>query len=104
VRACVQNKFCAQTTSLKRIEMYANETFRGWVKGFGVRTRFDTAMRFYDENWGPVGENILKSPVLNWNTTSADSATVCLELEYVGDLSRLCVVRPPLADLPPVCK
>ncbi|EFJ44688.1 hypothetical protein VOLCADRAFT_106282 [Volvox carteri f. nagariensis] len=85
------NSDCGRTTTLRSVEFWANDDQRGRVKAIGLRAAGATEMTFVSELWGPVGDDTLKTPAFNWNMTQANGGEICLELEYITDLSRFCV-------------
>ncbi|GIL61851.1 hypothetical protein Vafri_16251, partial [Volvox africanus] len=82
---------CGRSTILRNVEFYAEDSQRPRVKGVGLKPAGAASMSFYSEIWGPVGDQTLKTPVLNWNITQANGGQVCLEVEYITDLNTFCV-------------
>lgn len=52
-------------------------------------------MAFRTPVWGPVGDQTLKSTNLNWNTTQAQGAAICLELTKGVELGDFCNTGAP---------
>ncbi|GIM11472.1 hypothetical protein Vretimale_14967, partial [Volvox reticuliferus] len=81
------NVGCGRSKILRNVEFFANDSQRPRVKGVGLKPAGAASMTFFSEIWGPVGDQTLKTPVVNWNTTQANGAQVCLEVEYLTDLN-----------------
>ncbi|KAG2450999.1 hypothetical protein HYH02_004269 [Chlamydomonas schloesseri] len=87
------NSFCANTSSLFKVEFWADDAKRRAITGIGLRTgnaAAGTPLRYVSPTWGAVGEDTLKATSLNWNDAQANGALVCLELDNT--------VAPSLAD------
>ncbi|GLI65678.1 hypothetical protein VaNZ11_009285, partial [Volvox africanus] len=82
---------CGRTTTLRNAEFFASDSQRARVKGVGLRPAGAASLSYFSEVWGPVGDQTLKTPVMNWNLTQADGGQICLEVEYITDLNTFCV-------------
>ncbi|KAG2428450.1 hypothetical protein HXX76_011570 [Chlamydomonas incerta] len=87
------NSFCANTSSLFKVEFWADDAKRRAITGIGLRPGNvppTTPLRYISATWGAVGEDTLKATPLNWSNDQAGGALICLELDNA--------VTPSLAD------
>ncbi|KXZ51121.1 hypothetical protein GPECTOR_14phG2b [Gonium pectorale] len=84
------NAVCADTTSLLKVEFYADDNQRRRITGIGLQPAGSPAMKFISTSWGSIGEQTLKATPLNWSKAQADGATICLELDNSTTLSSFC--------------
>jgi hypothetical protein len=85
---------CGATTSLLKVEFYADDTKRRSISGFSLKTAGATTYKNISATWGAVGEKTVKATPLNWSKEQADGAQICMEI--VGQLDDFCLGAPGL--------
>ncbi|GIL85455.1 hypothetical protein Vretifemale_13966 [Volvox reticuliferus] len=85
-----KHKICNNSTSLSKVEIWADDSQRNAVKGIGVQPSNSPTMKFMTPSWGAPGTQTLVANQLDWTLEQADGGKICIELKKRTDLKSFC--------------
>ncbi|KAG2437934.1 hypothetical protein HXX76_005550 [Chlamydomonas incerta] len=80
VPAADPSSFCGKTTTINKLEFFADDSKRRKVTGVGLKAAGAAATSWREPIWDSPGQNTLRATNVNWSSAQANGGQVCLEL------------------------
>ncbi|GLI65218.1 hypothetical protein VaNZ11_008699 [Volvox africanus] len=84
---------CADTSSINKLEFYANRDLRTAIRGFNLYPATGGTARISDI-WGSPYSNTLKATNVNWTAAQANGGRICAVLQNPVTMMDVCLGAP----------